>query len=272
VDTHVSASERAKAYFASIGRTCLLNFQGGNLVTFVIVWVIMSFQLLLVLAWCYGYLGMLIIQFWFMAFCMNAVLDGAAGEDDLTQPNITSGWLDDIVVPGFKFLLTLVIVRLPAVIYLLITAMPRGIGLDELAEVSKAVFMDPFEVLGEESSAGEITVLGGLYLGGAFFWPMVMLIVAVGGIAGLLRIDLILKTVIKSFPAYLCTVVLVYISLLLPAMYTAAGLAVTEFSLSGTLLLLFFARGVEIYATILAMRVIGLYYHHFKHRFAWSWG
>ncbi len=269
---YVSAAERAKLYFASIGRNCLFNLKFGNLATFLVVWVIMCIQPFLAFGCLLGVIGMIIIQFWFMAFCMNAVLDGAAGENDLTQPNITGGWLDEVVVPGFKFLLTLVIVRLPAVIYLFITALPGGIALDELAEVSKSVFMDPFEALGEESSAGEITVLAGLYLGGAFFWPMVMLIVAVGGIGGLVRIDLILKTIVKSFPAYLCTVVLVYISLLLPLVYLAAGVAAVGSSLSGLLLLGFLLIGVETYATILAMRVIGLYYHHFKHRFAWSWG
>jgi hypothetical protein len=29
---------------------------------------------------------------------------------------------------------------------------------------------------------------------------------------------------------------------------------------------------LEVYANIFTMRVIGLYYHHFKERFAWSWG
>ena len=30
--------------------------------------------------------------------------------------------------------------------------------------------------------------------------------------------------------------------------------------------------GISLYFEIVAMRVIGLYYHHFKHRFAWDWG
>jgi len=29
---------------------------------------------------------------------------------------------------------------------------------------------------------------------------------------------------------------------------------------------------IEVYFTIVAMRTVGLYYHHFKERFAWSWG
>ena len=29
---------------------------------------------------------------------------------------------------------------------------------------------------------------------------------------------------------------------------------------------------VKLYCWIVAMRCIGLYYHHFKSRFAWSWG
>jgi hypothetical protein len=29
---------------------------------------------------------------------------------------------------------------------------------------------------------------------------------------------------------------------------------------------------VTVVTNVAAMRVVGLYYHHFKHRFAWSWG
>jgi len=29
--------------------------------------------------------------------------------------------------------------------------------------------------------------------------------------------------------------------------------------------------GVTVYFDIVLMRLIGLYYHHFKDRFAWSW-
>jgi len=231
----------------------------------------MSVQILLAFALCLGLPGIFIIQFWFMAFCMNAVLDGAAGEEDLNQPSITS-FVEDVIVPGFKFILTLLIVRLPVVIYLIVTMWPGGIGSGEVMAIMGALFTGPFEAIGEEAWSGELSVLGGLYLAGAFFWPMVLLVVAIGNVPALVRIDLILKTIVKSFPAYLCTVVLVYISLLLPVVYMAAGLALTEPSLSGTLVLLFLAQGVEVYATIMAMRVTGLYYHHFKHRFAWSWG
>ena len=40
----------------------------------------------------------------------------------------------------------------------------------------------------------------------------------------------------------------------------------------GALILSFIGTGIAVYFEIVAMQVIGLYYHHFKDRFAWSWG
>ena len=50
------------------------------------------------------------------------------------------------------------------------------------------------------------------------------------------------------------------------------GRGLTSQSLSGLLLLPVALVLVEVYVQIVAMRAIGLYYHHFKQRFAWSWG
>ena len=45
------------------------------------------------------------------------------------------------------------------------------------------------------------------------------------------------------------------------------GMAVT-----GRTLWTVLATGVGLYFEIVALRAIGLYYHHYKDRFAWSWG
>ena len=41
--------------------------------------------------------------------------------------------------------------------------------------------------------------------------------------------------------------------------------------LTGTFMLTVLLTGIGVYFDIVLMRLIGLYYHHFKHRFAWSW-
>jgi predicted Zn finger-like uncharacterized protein len=272
LDSHVSAGQRAKAYFASIGREFLLNLKFGNLATVVVVWIIMSIQFPLMFAGCFGWIGILILEFYFMAFCMSVVVDAAAGEEDLDQPSFTAGWLEGIVWPGIKFLCAYLFVRAPAIIYLLTMLSAEKLPSEEAAPMLNALLLRMFGPIFEESATAELVTLSALYLAGSFFWPIVLLVVAVGAVRSLLRIDLIIKTIIRSFPAYLSTVVLAYFALALPMIYAAAGLAATEQSDIAGVVIGVILSGLEIYATILAMRVIGLYYHHFKHRFAWSWG
>ncbi|MBU0639249.1 MAG: hypothetical protein KKB50_10330 [Planctomycetes bacterium] len=268
----VAAPEHTGGYFRSIGQTLLFPMKTGNLITFIVVWVIMSVQPVLAFGCIPGLIGMLFIQGWYCAFCLNAVQDATAGEEDLSQPSLTGAWIDEIIAPAIKFLVAWVVVRIPVTLYLLTTMLPRGIGIDEVTQLTSVLFLSTSDVFLEDSTAGEPAAFAAFYFGGTFLWPMVILIVAVGGIPGLLRIDLIVRTIFRTFPAYLCTVVLVYVALAIPVVYAMSGLALTQPSLSGLLLLGFFARGFEIYAMIVAMRVIGLYYHHFKRRFAWSWG
>jgi prepilin signal peptidase PulO-like enzyme (type II secretory pathway) len=93
-------------------------------------------------------------------------------------------------------------------------------------------------------------------------WPMMLLVVALGGIRSLIRFDLMMLTIAKTFPAYALVVVFAYVGVVGPALLPEdVGLAAWAALLA-----------VEVYAGIFTMRVIGLYYHHFKNRFAWSWG
>ncbi|MEW6197403.1 MAG: hypothetical protein AB1601_01890 [Planctomycetota bacterium] len=114
---------------------------------------------------------------------------------------------------------------------------------------------------------------------GLFLWPMFVLIVAAGSLFDLRRLDLILETVIRAFPAYLIAAVVVWVStgvaLASSALLTAAGLTGVRFGQINWSMLLVLPLGlalIQVYTTLVAMRTIGLFYHHFKHKFAWSWG
>jgi hypothetical protein len=113
---------------------------------------------------------------------------------------------------------------------------------------------------------------------GFFIWPMLVLVVAVGSFGGLLRPDLMVATIIKSFPAYLATVLAVYISLGLQiAVRYAADQAKPDWDDVAQWLMVMIVlpaamRLLGVYVTIFSMRAIGLYYHNFKHKFAWGWG
>ncbi len=106
---------------------------------------------------------------------------------------------------------------------------------------------------------------------GMFFWPIVLLCVALGGFSTLRRMDLIVQTVFRTLPAYLITVAMVFGTEALKQALARTGTGIGAIA-GGVLLLSFLSTGIAIYFEIIAVQLIGLYYHHFKDRFAWSWG
>jgi len=100
--------------------------------------------------------------------------------------------------------------------------------------------------------------------------------VALGGFATLYRLDLIVLTIIKTLPIYLFTVALMFGAVFIEEKLLVAVSGGPQRPMSGTaggiLALHVLSRGLDIYLNIVLMRLIGLYYHHFKDRFAWSWG
>ena len=256
-------------YFYSLGRSLAFPVRAGDLVTFVIVWVIVSVGDVVVhAAGCLGFVAWLITMGWYMSFQLNVVLSGAAGEDELPTLAFTGGWVDDIIVPFLKLMVTNVIIYLPVVVYLVTSGVMVGLG--------GGLGGGP---LGLPAGLGAHTLVafGLLVALGYFVWPMFVLIVAVGSIVGLVRLDLIAMTIGKTLPAYLLAVLVVYISV---GVRFAAGMAddlLADQSTPGgmqtaSLVIGPLANIVGVYTTVIAMRAIGLYYHHFKRRFAWDWG
>lgn len=131
------------------------------------------------------------------------------------------------------------------------------------------------------SGSGSGTVaFGALVVLGLFFWPIVILCVALGGFECILHVNLIGTTIVRTFPVYLFTAVIVFGAQSVG--YMLAGFVATRLSagedasmsswLGASILVSFVVTGIAIYFEIVTMKLIGLYYHHFKHRFAWDWG
>ncbi len=167
--------------------------------------------------------------------------------------------MDDLIYPLFQWIGSWVVVYIPACVYLLLACLGGNV--------------DPFEALRMVSggiervfhqASGQPPVFSILVCGGAFLWPMIVLCIALGGFQTVYRLDLIVSTIIRTFPVYILTVLL---------MFGAAFLQRTLIvSAAGVSMRLVISVGVTVYFDIVLMRLIGLYYHHFKDRFAWSWG
>ncbi len=157
------------------------------------------------------------------------------------------------------------------VIYL-VAMQSLGVGgaLDKLAD---AVGMNFGELSAGE--AGGLTTMVVLVLVSIGLWPMALLVVAVGGLPALIRVDLMLRTMVRSFTVYSIVVVLAYAGLLIPELIGALlmpGEVVEESSLETGWLQAAILAPLSLYGQIFMMRTVGLFYHHFKSRFAWSWG
>jgi predicted Zn finger-like uncharacterized protein len=263
-------------YLRDVGKSLLFFTRGGNLVTFAIVVLIVFLRLPVAFVPCIGLFLVFIVVGWYMAFELNVVLGAAAGEPDL--PDLAIGdWVEGIIQPLLKYLASWVVALLPFAIglgYLVVFGqMDVYAALEHFGTALAGNFARAFD-----PDQGGGTLLGVILLLAMTLWPMMLLVVAVAGIRGLVRFDLMVLTIIKSFPAYVLVVVLAYVGVVAPALLSAGVLTLVSEDAEGAGLI-GAALGVgaalivlEVYANIFTMRVIGLYYHHFKHRFAWSWG
>jgi hypothetical protein len=112
---------------------------------------------------------------------------------------------------------------------------------------------------------------------GIFLWPMMLILFALHSLNSLARLDLVFLTIARTFAAYLA----IWLLLLLVAvlMYLPAALWLLSLLNVQTITQPVFLQGRDIvikiglalfqtYLMLVAMRIIGLYYLHFKRRFA----
>jgi len=192
----------------------------------------------------------LIVTAWFCSLFFSVIQDCAAGSDDLPGVKLEGGWVDGILKPLFKFVGAFAIALAPAAVLTIFGTfgvLPKYTLL--LTPVWAAV--------------------------GIFGLPVCLLLFAFEAPGMLLRPDLMLLTIIRTFLPYLA----VWLMLLLVAFsYVVAtsaellariGLGSLAFNFSGTgLVFQGVVSAAELYLSIAAMRIIGLYYLHFKQRFA----
>jgi len=144
----------------------------------------------------------------------------------------------------------------------------------------------PFFLLGAICVTGQLSALGARHavalllatLAGICAWPIMVLVVSCGrSVLGLLRLDLMLLTIVRSLPAYVLTLLAVYLAFgikIAIAVLVSAAEAEREIGVNwGAIFVLpVLLVGVGLLFDVIAMRAIGNYYRCFKNKFAWSWG
>lgn len=237
----------------------------AGLITFIIL-ITIGEVLLLPFAGCLGLVGFLCIIGWYYAFLFGTISNAANGEDDLPSVTLTDGILDGILLPLLKYVFAAIVAFAPSLIYLLFLS--DVLRWDTWTGGQVAIG----KVMADEASAFLI-----LEYAGHFAWPMVVLCVALGGPAAIGRPDLIVVSIVKTFPAYILTVLLSGTHLLVA--YLLDDVVLNKIANGGTTgslgfhaVFLLVTICVSTYLDIFAMRCIGLYYFYNKHRFAWNWG
>jgi hypothetical protein len=216
--------------------------------------------------------GALLITGWYMAFKMNLVAWAAGEEEELPGLVADEGWWDGVVVPFFRLLTTYIFAFLPAGIYFILLSHRVA-----SAVAASAAGLAP----GTNALPGPtaLLVLVLLSLLGLFAWPIMVLTVSCGGsVAALFRLDLLGETILKSLPAYILTVLAVYLTFGVQLFITTLIWANVDQSKNWwddwavIFVVPMLLVSVSLYFDIVAMRAIGYYYACFKHKFAWSWG
>lgn len=232
-------------YLRDCAASLMFFAETGNLLRFVIVAAITMLRPLLWYAPCIGLLALIIVFGWIFSFLFNVLLNAADGQRDLPELTLMEGLMQTVIAPCFKFLAALIVACCPMVVY--------GVIDPEAVEQGEPTFW----------------VFVGL---GVFLWPMAILMVGIGGISSFARPDLIVRTLIRTLMPYLLVCVLTAGALVgswfIHQTLTGSGGKGSEHPIA----LLCALEVLELYAWVLVMRFLGLYYHHFKTRFAWTWG
>ena len=215
--------------------------------------------------------AILAIEMFFTAWYMRIVTDSAAGEDDLPGLNRFDDWLEDVVVPALHYAIAWLLLVLPALGYAFATGGSLSMVIPALIAGA-----DPYSLL--TTGGGADVPMALLVCLALFLWPIALLCVSMGGLSTLVRIDLIVPSVVRTFIPYLAIVLLVGVAAFLPDLIVSLAAGVPPASgaagggaFSKGLWLAMVACGVEIYVSIAVMRLIGLYYRHHKHKLSWDW-
>jgi hypothetical protein len=239
-----------RGFAADLGAAFLFVTDLDSGAMFAIVWLALAIQaFVLPFLFIGGIIVSLLIYAWYSAYRFSVIAAAASGDRHLPK-----GSVDEVALRLVQWVGTWALALLPAFVYLVATH-----DLSALERMSESMGDGDFF-----SQIDSIPFYVLLWVG-LFLWPLMALCVAMGGISALSRPDLIVWTAIKTLPIYLPIDLFVVVALVVRPV--AAELQ-ARIGIVGTLVMI----GVGVYLELVAMQVIGLYYHHYKRRFAWSWG
>lgn len=265
-DIHAIPDASRRTFGEDILYSFLFFIEPANLPTFIVIWFANFFGLFVlaigsgglalggrlagVRLYSFGIIFMDALVFAFILALYMRIVTETADDDDILPLTTGEGVFEDFVKPIFAVIAIIFCLFIPT---LLLTILAARMG---------------FEIPG-------VLVLINAFFALALF-PIVILVVAIGGVSALIRFDMIILSVLRTFGAYLVVWLFLLVAsagtfVLIRYMVTPPTPGAVSIiskhplpvSLAITLLISYFF--------VVAMRVIGMYYRHHKQRFAWSW-
>jgi len=268
------AKNPGKSFASDVFWTFLFPSTPSNLITFLIV----RFALVIApLAGCLPIIGMFLsicVIGWYCAFRMMVLASAAAGENNIPDVNISTDLWLEYIGSLFNWVGSWMIVLVPAFIYFVMTMNQSGSTTGDAIDMLIGGIGGALQGTGTGLGSFEVLVFMGITI-----WPMIILCISLGGFSVICRPDLIILTILKTFHVYAFTLLLIigvtFLQMELEGIIigkiATSPITTNSGVFTSILLLEILITGVTVYFEIVLMRLIGLYYYHFKHKFAWSW-
>lgn len=244
-----------------------------NLLIFLFLWVI--FALLQIFGGgCFVVIFSIAIYGWWAGYRFETIASAASGQDDLPDLTEVGESFFDYAAALFKWLASWALVMFPGLIIMGVAFTQGALAADGSLD---ALLGGASGLIGMVTAGGLLGLGVVLCLLGIALWPIVALCFAIGGIGTIARIDLMVQTIMRTLPAYVALLAFIYGSTVLQGMFEAwanrkvmAGATMQNF-MGRAILLNMGLAGIMVYVELVSCRLVGLYYHHFKKKFAWSW-
>lgn len=246
----------AREYFRDLIATLTFFLKPASLISFIVMWVILVVGIFGAYVPFFGFVLLWMSWGWYAAFRFAVLRSAAAGEAEVPMVSLEDGVADGIVFPLLKWIGTWALALAPVMVF---TVVYLGTAPSALAGGVTPII----------SSGGADVTLVSLCALGFFLWPMIVLCVSLEGFGSLLHVGLIGSTLLRTLPMYLLTVAIVMGTQYVDYAWRTANLVA---GVRTNLYISIFGAGLTLYIEVLAMRAIGLYYFHFKRRFAWDSG
>ncbi|MBN2560040.1 MAG: hypothetical protein JXQ75_03825 [Phycisphaerae bacterium] len=223
---------------------------GSNAAMFLVISLIALLYIPLGMVGRFGIVGHFVVTGWLCALYLSVVHDTASGSNDLPGIKVENGVVDGLLIPAVRYLGAFGVPMAPAAflsIALSFNLVPGWLG-----------SLSPI-----------------LWIVGAFFIPLSLLLFSFDAVNAILRIDLVFRTIARTLIPYLTMWIMLlivgiaYAISISPSFLAKIGLQslippLPSLGVGGEMVFII----LKVYLTVVAMRIVGLYYLHFRKRFA----